>query len=97
MSPVFSGRGALRAMASHAPNHRSPNAGWPEASLAGALDIRLGGPRAYQGRRADLVWMGDGRTTLKADDIGDALRLYNTGLNIITALIVISCAFMWIS
>ncbi len=95
MSPVFSGRGALRAMASHAPNHSSPNAGWPEASLAGALDIRLGGPRSYQGRKADLAWMGDGRTKLKADDIGDALRLYNTGLNITTALIVIACIMTW--
>jgi len=95
MSPVFSGRGALRAMASHAPNHHSPNAGWPEASLAGALDIRLGGPRSYSGRKVDLAWMGDGREKLKADDISEALRLYNTGLNITTALIVIACIFTW--
>ncbi|MHA1164030.1 MAG: adenosylcobinamide-phosphate synthase CbiB [Alphaproteobacteria bacterium] len=91
LSRGFSGRGALRAMASDARKHLSPNAGWPEAAFAGALGIRLGGPRSYQGRKADLAWMGDGRTKLGAEDIGNGLRLYNTGLNIVTALVIL----MW--
>jgi adenosylcobinamide-phosphate synthase len=94
-SSRMSGRGAVRAMASTAPNHLSPNAGWPEASLAGALDIRLGGPRSYQGRKADLAWMGDGRMKLKSSDIESGLRLYNTGLNIVTLIIVITCIIAW--
>ena len=53
----FSGRGALHAMASDAPKHLSPNAGWPEAALAGALGVQLGGPRSYQGRKVDLPAM----------------------------------------
>jgi adenosylcobinamide-phosphate synthase len=94
-SSRMSGRGAVRAMASTAPNHLSPNAGWPEASLAGALEIRLGGPRSYQGRKADLAWMGDGRMKLKSSDIESGLRLYNTGLNIVTLIIVITCIIAW--
>ncbi len=95
LSSRMSGRGAVRAMASTAPNHLSPNAGWPEASLAGALEIRLGGPRSYQGRKADLAWMGDGRMKLKSGDIESGLRLYNTGLNTVTLIIVITCIIAW--
>jgi len=97
LSPGLSGHDAIRAMASTAPNHLSPNAGWPEASLAGALGIRLGGPRSYQGRKADLAWMGAGREKLKRDDIGEGLRLYNTGLNVITAVIVVACIMSWMA
>ena len=91
----MSGGGALSAMARDAPSHLSPNAGWPEAALAGALGIRLGGPRSYQGRKADLPWMGDGRVKLEEKDIGDALRLYNSGLNIVTALVILACIMTW--
>ena len=58
-----------------APNHVSPNAGWPEAALAGALDFGLGGSRAYNGRTLDLAKMGDGRRDLLAADIATALKL----------------------
>ena len=52
--------GALRAWAaigSDARKHRSPNAGWPEAAMARALDIALSGPRAYEGRMQDFPWV----------------------------------------
>lgn len=58
-----------------APNHVSPNAGWPEAALAGALDFGLGGPRKYQGQTLDLAKMGDGRRDLVVADIGSSLKL----------------------
>ncbi len=61
-----------------APNHVSPNAGWPEAAMAGALDFSLGGPRSYGGKRLDLAIMGTGRRNLTAPDIRRALRLYET-------------------
>ncbi len=57
-------------------HHQSPNAGWPEAALAGALGLRLAGPRVYDGERVDDHWMGDGRSALGAADIRRALRLY---------------------
>ena len=82
------GRTALHAMRHDATKHVSPNAGWPEAAMAGALGIRLGGPRAYQGRTVELPWMGDGRIDITPDDIQDALSLYGDGLNILLVLVV---------
>jgi len=40
--------------------HRSPNAGWPEAALAGALGCRLSGPRVYGDRREAHPWVNGG-------------------------------------
>ena len=44
--------------------------------MAGALGLRLGGPRRYPGEFVDDAWMGDGRAEATAADIGRALRLY---------------------
>ena len=59
-----------------AQRHRSPNAGWPEAAMAGALGIRLSGPRIYHDRIADEPWLNGGARDPQARDIGRALRLY---------------------
>ncbi len=75
-----------------AKKHTSPNAGWPEAAMAGVLDIRLGGPRIYTGRIVDLPWMGDGRKDLNANDIRTALKLYNQSL----ILLMIIIFFCWL-
>lgn len=40
--------------------HASPNAGWPEAAMAGALGVRLAGPVCYEGQWAQKPWIGDG-------------------------------------
>lgn len=79
-------RAAFTAMARDAHRHVSPNAGWPEAALAGALGIRLGGPRSYGGRPVDLATMGDGRDDLNTADIRDGLSLYGRALSLLTAL-----------
>lgn len=71
-------RGALRAMVRDARHHRSPNAGWPEAAMAGALGLRLAGPRVYDGTLVPDAHMGDGRAEATADDIARALALYRT-------------------
>lgn len=70
--------GAIRAVMRDARHHRSPNAGWPEAAMAGALGIRIAGPRVYGGQRVDDHWMGEGRASLTAVDIRRALDLYRT-------------------
>lgn len=83
-----SGRGAFRAMFRDARNHVSPNAGWPEAALAGGLDIQLGGERSYENKRVELATMGDGRSQLRPDDIDKALKFYRRSLTL-AALIVL--------
>lgn len=66
--------------------HESPNAGWPEAAMAGALGFALGGPRSYDGQLIDLPRFGDGRSDLGPDDIERALRLYRGALNLALAV-----------
>jgi adenosylcobinamide-phosphate synthase len=75
-SPGADPRAAWRAVRRDARKHRSPNAGWPEAALAGALGFKLAGPRVYGGENVDDVFMGDGRADLDASDIFRALALY---------------------
>lgn len=77
---------AFHAMWRDAGKHVSPNAGWPEAALAGSLGIRLGGPRAYEGRVVNLAWMGEGREELTRADIRAGLKLYSRTLWLFTAL-----------
>jgi adenosylcobinamide-phosphate synthase len=72
----LSPRGAAMTLWRDAAKHRSPNAGWPEAAMAGALGLRLAGPRAYHGTMLDAHWIGDGRETAGAPDIRIALRQY---------------------
>ena len=74
--PGMSGRDALAAMRRDAYKHRSPNAGWPEAGMAGALGVALAGPRVYGGRHVEDHWMGSGRQEASPHDIRKALRLY---------------------
>lgn len=81
-------KAALDAMWRSARNHLSPNAGWPESALAGALGLQLGGTRSYGGRIVDLAVMGDGRADLTRDDINRGLRLYGRALSLIFALAI---------
>jgi adenosylcobinamide-phosphate synthase len=67
---------AWTAVSRDASHHRSPNAGWPEAAMAGALGLALAGPRVYGAELVDDAFMGDGRREANAGDIGRALRLY---------------------
>ena len=56
--------------------HHSPNAGWPEGAMAGALGLALAGPRHYpEGLVAD-PWLGDGSARAATSDIVRALHLY---------------------
>jgi adenosylcobinamide-phosphate synthase len=67
--------------------HRSPNAGWPEAAMAGALGLALAGPRVYSGIMIDDATMGDGRRDANAEDIRAALTLYRRADAILIALL----------
>lgn len=78
---------ALRTMFRDAGKHRSPNAGWPEAATAGALDLALAGPRRYPEVVVNDPWVGDGRARATTADIAAALRLYIVGCLIDAALV----------
>jgi len=90
--PNASASRSFRAVLRDASRHRSPNAGWCEAAVAGALDLALGGPRIYQGERVEDAWMGDGDKTVGPADIRRALRLYIAAGAISFALIAASTA-----
>jgi adenosylcobinamide-phosphate synthase len=76
LSQNASAAAAWRAVLRDAPRHRSPNAGYPEAAMAGALGLSLAGPRIYGGIKIDDATMGDGRRDATAADIRAALSLY---------------------
>ena len=63
-------------MRSDALKHRSPNAGWPEAAMAGALGVALAGPRKYGGQLVrDPYLNASGRAEAGPEDISAALSL----------------------
>ena len=80
---------ALTSMWRDANKHQSPNAGWPEAAMAGALDLKFGGPREYDGETVELAYMGEGRSQLTAADIDKGLELYDRALLILLAVAVV--------
>lgn len=69
-------KAAFRTMGRDAHKHRSPNAGWPESAMAGALGLALAGPRIYGGAVVDDPFLNAGaRRDATPDDIGRALRV----------------------
>jgi adenosylcobinamide-phosphate synthase len=78
---------AWRAVWRDAGKHRSPNAGWPEAAMAGALGLSLAGPRVYGGVVVDDATVGDGRREATAQDIRAGLKIYRCADALLIALI----------
>ena len=94
VTPRASALEAYRATLRDARLHRSPNAGWPEAAMAGALGLRLGGPRIYSGAVVEDYWMGKGRADLTPRDIRAALRIYRAACVIQAATVATIAAIM---
>jgi adenosylcobinamide-phosphate synthase len=93
--PGASPENALAAVRRDAKNHRSPNAGWPEAAFAGALGLSLAGPRAYGGVVVDDHFMGTGRREANAADIRRALALYRAADTLLIALAGLVALLIW--
>ena len=74
--PGASARDAWRIARRDARGHPSPNAGWPEAAMAGALGVKLGGARSYGGQMVENAVMGGGTDSVSAATIRRALRVY---------------------
>ncbi len=83
---------ALRVMWRDGGTHRSVNAGYPEGAMAGALGLRLAGPRRYRGVAADDPWLGEGAVEATAADIRRGLRVYLGACLLLAVLIAVPCA-----
>lgn len=81
----LAGGGGWRTLWRYHGRHASPNAGWPEAAMAGALGLRLGGPACYDGVLNDRPWIGDGREAADAGDVRRGLGVYVRG-----------CLLLWV-
>jgi adenosylcobinamide-phosphate synthase len=94
LTPSASAWDAARAVWRDASVHRSPNAGWPEAAMAGALGLKLAGPRVYGQTLVDDAFMGAGRREADGADIRRALRLYRLACTVeavaLAALVILS-------
>ncbi len=88
---------AFKVMFQDAHKHRSPNAGWPESAMAGALNIRLSGPRSYQASETQDSWLNAQAPDPVATDIHKGLQLYTRALVAIAALLaaIILCLGLW--
>lgn len=83
-------RAAVRAALADARKHKSPNAGWPEAALAGALGLALGGPRRYGAIAVDGAWLNaQGRAEAGSADILRSIRLTDAAWGIALALVIL--------
>ena len=91
--PGCSAWNAIKAVRRDAPHHRSPNAGWPEAAMAGALGLKIAGPRLYGTEMVEDAYMGDGRREANTKDIRRALRVYRVAA-VIEGVVVIALAMM---
>jgi adenosylcobinamide-phosphate synthase len=81
---------ALGVMRRDAPGHRSPNAGWPEAAMAGLLGVRLGGVNRYRGREVPCAELGDALEPIEPAKISEAVRLST----VTCALALVTLAFV---
>jgi len=87
-------RGALSVMLRDAPRHRSPNAGWPEAALAGALGVRLSGPRVYGTQVSDEPWLNAPAPDPRPDQIGAALSGFVHAVSL-AGLLLAGIGILW--
>jgi len=89
MSKGASASAAWKAAWRDGPKHASPNAGYPEAAMAGALGLKLGGPRAYEGAAVDGAFMGEGRREATSADIRAALDVYSRADGLLIAVVFV--------
>ena len=71
--------------------HKSPNCGWSEATVAGALGVRLGGTNVYFGKVLEKPWLGETRRNIEPDDIKKTIGLmYVSALLALVLFVVVS-------
>ncbi|WP_207421243.1 adenosylcobinamide-phosphate synthase CbiB [Desertivirga brevis] len=80
---------ALQFVYKYGRKHKSPNSGYPEAALAGILDIRFGGPNVYHGILVDKPFIGANNREISHDDFDIAARINHTSTLLMIILIVV--------
>ena len=80
---------SVACMRRDAPKHRSPNAGWPEAAMAGALGVRLSGPRVYDGQMSAEAWVNEAGADPTALDLGRGLDLYIKAMAVVAGIMLV--------
>ena len=91
--PIYS----IAIMWRDASKHRSPNAGWPESGFAAALNIRLSGPRDYEGTKSSDEWLHEEGENPTEKDIVLGLKHYNRLLNWLIVVVVTILVLFWIN
>ena len=76
--------------------HASPNSGYPEAALAGALDCRFGGPHYYFGELFYKPFIGENERDLTTADMLKAVRINRIAEVMMIALVIVVVGFFWI-
>jgi adenosylcobinamide-phosphate synthase len=97
LTPGASASEAWRAVGRDAHRHRSPNAGYPEAAMAGALGLSLAGARVYGGVRIEDASMGQGRRDADAADIRATLALYRRADALLIGLVALVAVLVFIA
>jgi adenosylcobinamide-phosphate synthase len=86
--------GQWRDIGRDARQHRSPNAGWPEAAMARVIGVALAGPRAYDGKMQEFPWVGGtGARLIGAEEIDAAVRQLWQAWGIMLALVIVLAVF----
>jgi adenosylcobinamide-phosphate synthase len=86
-------RGASRIFFRDRLCHASPNAGHPEAAVAGALGVRLGGPSRYFGKVVEKPFIGDDLQPIQAEDILRTNRLMYLG-SLLLIVFLLGCRYL---
>jgi adenosylcobinamide-phosphate synthase len=90
----FNFTGASRAIWNDAAKHPSPNSGLPEAGVAGALGIRLGGLNYYGGIASQRAYMGEAHIPLIPQHIKQTIHIMYTTTVFFIAILFIFAELM---